>query len=205
MARSIMRPANRGLVAKPTSGGTCAAARRVASSVRALQVESAVDEGVAVAGHVGREHADLAVGDLARRAGVLARDAAGGLALLEKSGFIDHQHRIRVGQRLQRVVAHDVAQRVRLPPAPAEDGLLPPRPRVARRLGPHPGGLAPLRPEQPIEEQAGRGRHALLGEQGADPRFGVPQRRRPQLQRRLDRCTAHPSTPLHTGGTQRIS
>src|SRR3712207_7598848 len=60
---------------------------------------------------VGGEHADLAVRDLARRAGVLARDAAGALALLEKAGFVDHQHRVCVGQHLQRAVAHDVAQR----------------------------------------------------------------------------------------------
>src|SRR4051794_31316382 len=35
------------------------------------QVELAIGEGVAAIGHVGGEHADLAVGDLACRAGVL--------------------------------------------------------------------------------------------------------------------------------------
>jgi hypothetical protein len=64
------------------------------------QVERAVDEGMAVPRHVGREDADLAIGDLARRAGVLSPNATGGLALLEKAGLVDHQHRIRVGQRL---------------------------------------------------------------------------------------------------------
>jgi hypothetical protein len=155
------------------------------------QVECAVDEGVPVPRRVGPEDPDPAVGDLARRAGVLPPDAAGRLALLQEAGLVDHQHRIRVGQRFQRVGAHDVAQRLRLPAATAEDGLLPPRPRVARRLGPHPPGLAPLRAEQPIKEPTGRCRHPLLREQGTHPCLGVPQRRRPQLQRRLDRCTAH--------------
>ena len=36
IARSTMRPASRGLVAKPTSGGTCADAKRAGSSVQAL-------------------------------------------------------------------------------------------------------------------------------------------------------------------------
>src|SRR5918993_5176389 len=102
---------------------------------------------MAVPGHVGGEAPDLAVGDLAGRARVLARDAAGALALLEEAGLVEDQHGVRVGQRLQRVVAHEVAQRVRPPAAAAEDGLLAPRAGIARRLGPHPAGLAPLRPE----------------------------------------------------------
>ena len=58
------------------------------------QVERTVDEGVTMPRHIGREHADLAVGDLARRAGVLLPNIAGRLALLEEAGFVDHQHRI---------------------------------------------------------------------------------------------------------------
>ena len=61
------------------------------------QVERPVDEGMTVAGHVGGEDPDLAVGDLAGRARVLARDAAGGLALLEKAGLVENQHRIPIG------------------------------------------------------------------------------------------------------------
>jgi hypothetical protein len=166
------------------------------------QVERAVNEGVPVPRRIGGEDPDLAVGDLARRAGVLPPDAARCLALLEKAGLINDQHRIRVSQRLQRVVAHDVAQRICLPAAAAKDGLLPPRPGIARRLGPHPARLAPLRPEQPIEELASRCRHPVLGEQGTDPCLGLPQRRRPQFQRRLDRCTAHQLTPGQRGATR---
>ena len=150
------------------------------------QVQRPVDEGVTVPGHVGGEDPDLAVGDLARRARVLPRDAARGVALLEEAGLVEHQHRPRVGQRLERVVAHQVAQRVRLPAAAAEDGLLPPRAGIARRLGPHPARLAPLRPEQPIQELPRRCRHPVLGKQRAHPRLGISQRSRPQVQRRLD-------------------
>ena len=143
------------------------------------QVQRPVDEGVAVPGHVGREDPDLAVGDLAGRARVLARDAAGRLALLEEAGLVEHQHGILVGQRLQRVVAHHVAQRVGLPAAAAEDGLLPPGAGVARRLRPHPARLAPLGAEQAVQEQPRRDRHPLLAEQRPDPPLHLPQRARP--------------------------
>jgi len=43
----------------------------------------------------------------------------------------------------------------RIPSAAAEDSLLTPRPGTACRLGPHPPGLALLRPEQAVQEQAG--------------------------------------------------
>ena len=83
--------------------------------------------------YVGGKHPDLAVRDLASRAGVLATDAARGFALLEKAGLVDHQHRIGGAKRLDHIVAHDVAQPVRIPPPAAKDRLLPPRPRIARR------------------------------------------------------------------------
>ena len=40
------------------------------------QINRPVDEGMAVTRHIGREHADLAIGDLASRARILARNAA---------------------------------------------------------------------------------------------------------------------------------
>jgi hypothetical protein len=156
------------------------------------QVQRPVDEGVTVPGDVGGKDADLAVGDLAGRAGVLARHAARRPALLEEAGLVEHQHGITVGQRLQRVVAHQVAERVRLPAAAAEDGLLPPRAGIARRLGPHPAGLAPLRPEQAVQEQPRRECHPRLCEQRPDPSLHLPQRACPQLQRILDRDARHP-------------
>ena len=59
--------------------------------------------------NVAGKHADLAVCDLARRAGILPPNPARGLALLEKSGFVENQNRIVVGEHLKRVAAHDIA------------------------------------------------------------------------------------------------
>ena len=95
-------------------------------------------------GNMGRKDADLAVCDLASRASVLTAYAAGGRALLEESGLVDDQHRIVGGERLHHIITHNVAKRIRIPPATAEDRLLPPRSRITDRLGAHPPGLASL-------------------------------------------------------------
>jgi hypothetical protein len=139
------------------------------------QVERAVNEGVPVLRYEGCEHADLAVRDLARRARVLPPDTAGRLALLEEAGLVDHQHRVLGRKMLDDVLAHDVAQRISIPAPTAKNGLLPPRTRIPRRLGPHPSRLAPLSPQQPVQEQTGRCRDTRLGEQGADARLGLAQ------------------------------
>ena len=73
------------------------------------QIQCPIDKGVAVTRDVGREHPDLAVGDLAGRSGILPPHPARGPALLEEPSLVDHQHRILVSQRFERVVPHDVA------------------------------------------------------------------------------------------------
>jgi hypothetical protein len=93
------------------------------------------------------------------------------LPCFQKTGFVQNQHSLRIGQRLHHIVPHDVAQSVHVPPAAAKDSLLTPRPKIARRFRPHPTGLAPLIPQQSIQEQACRARHTLLREQRPDPRF----------------------------------
>jgi len=100
------------------------------------QIERPIDEGMTVARHIASEYPDLAIGDLARRAGILPRHAARRLALLEEAGFIDHQDGIGIDQRLQRVIANDVAQRIRIPAPAAKNGLLPPRTRITPPLRP---------------------------------------------------------------------
>ena len=146
---------------------------------------------MAVARNISREHTDLAVRDFAGGPGVLARNAARRLALLEKTGFINHQHRVGIGQRFDDVVAHDVTQRVGVPLSAPQHRLLSPRTRITGRLGAHPAGLTALLAEQPIQEQAGRDGHALLLEQRPHPRLDVAQCRRPKFQCRLDRRTRH--------------
>ena len=113
-----------------------------------------INKSVTMARHVNREHPDLAVGDHTRRAGVLTTHSARRLALLQEPGLVDDQHRIVGTERLDHVVAHDVAKRVRIPPAAVKNSLLPPGARIARRLSTHPASLAPLVAQQPVREHS---------------------------------------------------
>ncbi|GAB3388579.1 hypothetical protein GCM10027514_30700 [Azotobacter armeniacus] len=81
-----------------------------------------------------------------------------------------------VGQMLEHIGAHQIAQGIGLPATTAENGLLTPGAGIAGCLGAHPAGLAWLVAQQAIEEQAGRGRHSLLGKQGAHTRLDFAQR-----------------------------
>src|SRR5450432_1304444 len=108
------------------------------------KIQRAIDERITVARHVGGEDADLAVRDLAGGTSVLPRHSAGGLALLEKAGLVDHQHRIVIGQMLNDIVAYDVAQAIGIPIPATQDRLLPPRTGIASGLRAHPTGLALL-------------------------------------------------------------
>src|SRR5208282_3409977 len=117
------------------------------------QIERPIDEGMAVTRHVGSKNTDLTVRNFARRAGVLPRYPARSLALLEKAGFIDHQHRVLVRKMLGGIVAHQLAQCVGIPPVTAQNRLLPPRSRIARRLRAHPSGFTTLVTKQPVHEQ----------------------------------------------------
>src|SRR5476649_1936452 len=122
----------------------------------------AIDERMTVARHVGGEDADLAVRDLASGTSVLPRHSAGGLALLEKAGLVDHQHRIVIGQMLDDIVAYDIAQAIGIPIPATQDRLLPPWAGIASRLRAHPTGLALLISQQALQEQACIGRNTLL-------------------------------------------
>src|SRR6478736_6468507 len=107
------------------------------------QIERPIDESMAVTRHVG---------NFARRTSILPRYSARCLALLEKAGLIDHQHRVLVGKMLSDIVAHHIAQSIGIPPVTAQDRLLPPWPRIARRLRPHPSGFATLVAKQTVHE-----------------------------------------------------
>ncbi len=72
------------------------------------QVQRPVDESMAVPRHVAGEHANLTVRDLARRTRILPCHSARCLALLQKTRLVDHQHRIIVRQRFQRIIPHDI-------------------------------------------------------------------------------------------------
>ena len=164
------------------------------------QIQCAVDEGVVMPRDEGREHADLAVRDLARRPRVSTErsldasttDTTGCLALLRKAGLIDSQHRVPVGQALHHIVPHDIAQRIGVPSGATENSLLTPWTRIAGRLRLHPPRLATFVPKQPIEKQANRRRHTILAEKRPDPSLLLPQQQCPKLKRRLDRNIRHP-------------
>ena len=58
-------------------------------------------------------------------------------ALLQEPGLADDQHRVVRAKMFDDVVAHDVAQSIRIPPPAPQDRLLAPRPAIASRLGAH--------------------------------------------------------------------
>jgi hypothetical protein len=113
--------------------------------------------------------------------------------LLEKAGLVDDQHRIRRSQHLKRILAHQVAQVVRIPVAAAEHGLLAPRARIPGGFGAHPAGLAPLGPEQPIEKGSRRGGDAGMSKQRSELSFDLTQLRTPEFEHLLDGHTWHGS------------
>jgi hypothetical protein len=104
------------------------------------QIQSPVDEGIAMARHISAEHADLAVRDLTRRPRVLTSDATAGLALLEKPGLIQNKNRILIGQGLQRIFTRRCRAARQRPtildpewPAGARDRDRPPLPHASSR------------------------------------------------------------------------
>src|ERR1700704_2918890 len=108
------------------------------------KIQRAIDERMTVARNVGSEDSDLAVRDLACRTSVLPRHSARRLALLEKAGLVDHEHRIVIRQMLDDIIADDIAQAISIPIHPTQDRLLTPWAGIASRLGAHPTGLALL-------------------------------------------------------------
>src|SRR5205809_5969376 len=150
-----------------------------------------------VARNIGSEDSDLAVRDLARRTSVLPRHAARRLALLEKAGLIDHQHRVIVRQMLDDIVAHDIAQGIGIPIPATQDRLLPPWTRIACGLRAHPTGLALLVSEQTFQKQARILRDTFLPEQWTYPLLDLPKRRRPQRKRLFNRRCLRPRCSNH--------
>jgi len=147
--------------------------------------------------NVGSEDADLAVGDLAGGTCVLPRHSARRVALLEKAGLVDHEHRIVIRQVLNDIVPYDVAQGISIPIPAAQDRLLPPWARIASRLRAHPTGLALLFSEQTFQEQTCIRRNTLLPEQRTYPLLDLSKRRRPQRKRLLNRRCPRPRSPNH--------
>src|SRR6476620_1620152 len=98
------------------------------------KIQRTIDQRMTVARNIGREDSDLAVRDLARRTSVLPRYSARRLALFEKAGLVDHEHRIVIRQMLDDIVAYDIAHSISSPIPATQDRLLPPWAGIASSL-----------------------------------------------------------------------
>ncbi|MGY4346009.1 hypothetical protein ACVWXM_002476 [Bradyrhizobium sp. GM7.3] len=114
--------------------------------------------------------------------------------LFEKTGLVDHEHRIVIRQMLDDIVVHDIAQGISVPVSTTQNRLLPPWAGIASRLRAHPTGLALLISEQTFQEQTCIRRNTLLREQRTYPLLDLSKRRRPQRKRRLNRRGPAPTT-----------
>src|SRR3981081_4148010 len=193
MARAIILVASFGLVAKPAWGGHICGFQAIWIVGPFLRkIQRTIDERMTVARNVGSEDPDLAVRDLACGTGILPRHAARRLALLEKAGLVDHEHRIVIRQMLDDIIADDIAQGISIPIHATQDRLLTPWAGIASRLGAHPTGLALLISEQAFQEQTCIRRNTLLPEQRTYPLLDLPTTPRPQRKRLLNRRCPRP-------------
>lgn len=98
--------------------------------------------------HIAGEHSDLAIGDLARRASVLACDPPRGLALFQKAGLIDDENHVLITKRFQRILTYNIAQRVGIPLPPAQARHGPGSPAAFARIRPVLRGSLPNSPSR---------------------------------------------------------
>src|SRR6266478_2345178 len=161
------------------------------------KIQRAIDERMTVARYVGSEDANLAVRDLACGTSVLPRHPARRLALLEKAGLVDHQHRIVVRQMLDDIIADNITQAIRIPIPATQDRLLPPRTGIASCLRAHPTGFALLISQQTFQKQASIRRNTILIEQRTYPFLDLTERRRPQPKRLFNRRWPRPRSSNH--------
>src|SRR6202011_5101479 len=118
-------------------------------------------------------------------------------ALLEKTGLVDHQHRIVIRQMLDDIIADDIAQGIRIPIPATQDRLLPPWARIACGLSAHPTGLALLISKQTFQKKACILRNTLLPEQRTYPLLDLTKRHRPQRKRLFNRRCPRPRCSNH--------
>jgi hypothetical protein len=100
------------------------------------QIDPPVDQRPPVRGRVRQEHSDLAVLDPACGSAVLALHADRAGALLEESGLVHDQNRVRMAQVLHHQLAQFVADRVGVPHHVPQQPLHPcrkPRAQAGRR------------------------------------------------------------------------
>jgi len=144
------------------------------------QVQGAIDEGMSTPRRVGQIHRDLGVLDPPGRAGVLPLHPDRVLALLQITGLVNHQDRVRLAERLDHVAAQIVTNAVGVPLRARQQMLQAVRGHTAALLRDRPAVLA-VQPGQHPEHQSAR----------------VPQRlvpRKPRLDTIQHRAVRHPPT-----------
>jgi hypothetical protein len=117
------------------------------------QVQLPVDHAVPSLAGVHQQDRDLGVLHAARGAGVLALHPHRGGALLQVPGLVHHQHRLRVTQVLDQVVADLVTDAVFVPHRPAQQVLHPIGAGVPGVLSQRPAVLAWQVGQQPHHER----------------------------------------------------
>jgi hypothetical protein len=152
----IIVVASVGLVANPTPSGTPARRQRSASSVQEHgRYKARSINAVPAPGGVGQIHRDLGVLNPPGGAGVLPLHPDRVLALLQIARLINHEDRIRLGERVDNVAAQVITHRLGVPARSSKQMLQPVRSQVTAMLGDRPAVLA-LQPAQHPEHQPAR-------------------------------------------------
>src|SRR5579872_3723627 len=146
----------------------------------------------AVTRHIRGKYPDLAIGDLTRRARVLAGHPARRLALLQKAGLVYDQNRIVIAKRFQGVVAHNIAQPIRIPISATQDRLLTPRANITGRFRAHPARHARFIAHQSVHILPRAAGHTLLTKQRTNSPLHIHKRRFTDRQRPPKRGSRHP-------------
>jgi hypothetical protein len=130
------------LVWKPTSSGIPAARQRPRSSVQDWAGTGPDRPAPPTGGRIGQEDRDLTVLLFADGAGVLALDPGRAVALLHNARLVQHQHRIKITQLLDHVVAQVIPDPVGVPPRAIQQPLHPVWGLLPGLLGQPPAVLA---------------------------------------------------------------
>ena len=130
-------------------------------------------------GGVGQVDGDLGVVDLAGGAGVVAGHPDRSGALIEVAGLINHQHRTRVAEVLDQVVAHVVADHVVVLDRSGQQVLQAVRAGLAGVLGDRPAVLAWQVRQQPEHQLPGVPLGLHPGKAAGNPAQQVLQPRLP--------------------------
>ena len=148
---------------------------------------------------IAEKHPDLAILDPPGRAGILALHADRLGALLEKAGFIEHQHRPVIAQMLDRVAPEIIADPIGVPARARQKLLHPVRRPITGCLGKLPAVLPFQRRHQTAKIGQGPTTRFRTQKMPAKPAAEVIQIPRPTLDlETLCHQRPPPRPPYHT-------